>query len=111
MVWHALTEPMVVSEWSGLTAVRLDPDYPRPGEHALWRERSGAILHDVIVAVVPQRRLYSYLSQGPSWALEEYLLRAMGQERTQLQVNLRGRGPLAERPDMTRFTRACRALA
>jgi uncharacterized protein YndB with AHSA1/START domain len=90
LAWHALTDPCEVATWSGLRPIRLEPDYPVAGEHALWREHDGVVLHDEILAVDPERRLYSRLRRGPWLAVETYLLAPAGTHATTLRAEWRG---------------------
>ena len=94
VVWRALTEPALVVGWAGVRPARLRPDYPSPGEHALWWDR-GTLLHDVIVRVEPERRLTSRLSLGPWTVVEEYELRPAGASATRLLATWRGHPRLA----------------
>jgi hypothetical protein len=75
-VWRALCRPEEVVQWdaSVVAAVETPPGYPLPGQHALWRCRSGPfrLLHDRPQEVVPERRLRSWLSLGPFHYDETY---------------------------------------
>ncbi|HXH22815.1 MAG TPA: SRPBCC family protein [Dehalococcoidia bacterium] len=77
-VWRALSDPREVVEWeSGVSeALETPPDYPRPGQHARWRTRSGVfqVLHDRPVEVEPERKLRSLLSLGPLRYDETYTI-------------------------------------
>jgi hypothetical protein len=94
-VWRALTDPAIVTMWAGVTPVRLAAGYPQPGEHALWRESNGGLLHDLILNVEPERRLTSRLTRGSCWVMEDYLLDARGARATRLRAEWRGHAALA----------------
>jgi hypothetical protein len=107
-VWRALTDPDQVTAWAGVQPVRLQPDYPVAGEHALWREADGTLLHDEILIVVPERRLQSRLRRGPALVLEDYVLCPAGRAGTTLRAEWRGHPALVTGNDaaMARMIRA-----
>jgi uncharacterized protein YndB with AHSA1/START domain len=94
-VWRALTDPSEVTRWAQVEPVRVPDGYPAAGQYALWRDRGGVLLHDVILRVEARRRLTSRLHVGPWLVLEEYLLSPAGRRNTRLRVTWRGHPALA----------------
>lgn len=77
-VWRALSDPAEVVQWDTgvVEAIDAPPDYPQPGQYVRWRYANGPypILHDRPQEVVPNRRLRSLISVGPSRMDETYTL-------------------------------------
>ena len=94
-VWRALTDPSEVTRWAQVDPVHLPDGYPAAGQYALWRDRGGVLLHDIILRVERERRLTSRLHVGPWLVLEEYLLTPSGERRTRLRASWRGHPALA----------------
>lgn len=84
-----LTDPAEVTAWAGVRPARLSADYPTVGEHALWWDGS-VLLHDEILDVQPERRLYSRLRRGSLLVIEDYRLRPLGHRGTELLAEWRG---------------------
>jgi uncharacterized protein YndB with AHSA1/START domain len=99
-VWRALTVIDEVTQWAGVAPYRVPDGYPQRGDDALWHDR-GEILRDVILDVVPERRLLSRLEHGPALVVEEYRLTPAGRTATRLTATWRGHARLATGNDAT----------
>jgi len=111
-VWRALAVVDEVRMWAGVQPARIPAGYPAAGDDALWHDR-GAILRDVILDVVPERRLLSRLERGPALVIEEYRLAPLANGRaTRLVATWRGHAALADgnRPTMERLQGWCEAV-
>lgn len=106
-VWRALTVPAEVEQWAGVAAHDVPPGYPRAGDHARWSDR-GVVLHDYIVAVLPERLLASRLTRGSDLVVERYDLRPAGTSATRLRATWLGHPGLAENgPSLHLLQRWC----
>ncbi len=68
-VWRALTQPRELVRWDERIVEPIDvpADYPKEGQHARWRSRSGGVqvvIHDRPQQVVPGTRLHSSVAVG-----------------------------------------------
>ncbi len=68
-VWRALTQPRELVRWDERIVEPIDVpgDYPKEGQHARWRSRSGGVqvvIHDRPLEVVPLNRLHSSVAVG-----------------------------------------------
>ncbi len=68
-VWRALTRPNELVDWDERIVEPMDVpfDYPKEGQHARWRSRSGGVqvvIHDRPLQVVPLMRLHSSVAAG-----------------------------------------------
>jgi uncharacterized protein YndB with AHSA1/START domain len=86
-VWRALTVPEEVSAWDGVVPLEVPVDYPKVGQHALWRAAFGPLrltLHDRIRVVEETKRMAATIDLAFVHVDEEYRLRPTADGGTML---------------------------
>jgi hypothetical protein len=77
IVWRALTSPVEVSVWDGVTALDVPVDYPQVGHHARWHSAFGPVrltLHDRILVLEEGLRMAASIDIAFIHVDEEYRL-------------------------------------
>ena len=86
-VWRALTDPDEVRVWDGVVPVDVPVDYPKVGQHALWRSAFGPFrltLHDRITVVEAMECMAATIDIAFVHVDEEYRLRPTAEGGTML---------------------------
>ena len=89
-VWRALTVPDEVGVWDGVVPVDVPVDYPKVGQHALWRSAFGPLrltLHDRISVVEEMQRMVATIDLAFVHVNEEYRLRSTADGGTMLETH------------------------